>query len=100
MAIDPCSSRSTQTRLRRVLTERNYISQEMARTKSDIANTVESERAAIERLLADAIANQRSAAKAIVALDDEEIAAPVRDELRLLGERRMALEALALSVDL
>jgi site-specific DNA recombinase len=79
--------------VRRVLTDPDIIAQEIARTKSGIANTVESERAAIERLLADVIAKQRNAAKAIVALGDEEIAAPVRDELRLLGERRKGLEA-------
>jgi site-specific DNA recombinase len=77
----------------RVLTDPEIIAREIARTKSDIANTVESERAAIERLLTDVIAKQRNAAKAIVALDDEEIAAPVRDELGLLGERRKSLEA-------
>ena len=48
-------------------------------------------RAAIDRLLADAIAKQRYAAKAIVALGDEEIAAPIRDDLHLLGKRRNGL---------
>jgi hypothetical protein len=42
-------------------------------------------------LLADAIAKQRYAAKAIVALGDEEIAAPIRDDLHLLGKRRNGL---------
>jgi site-specific DNA recombinase len=81
------------TLVRRVLTDPDIIAQEIARSKSDIVSTVESERAAIKRLLADVVAKQRNAAKAIVVLDDEEIAAPVRDELRLLGERRKGLEA-------
>src|SRR5215207_7881052 len=79
--------------VRRVLTDPDVITREIARTKTDSANTTELERAAIERLLADVRAKQRNAAKAIVALDDEEIAAPLRDELRFLGERRKGLEA-------
>lgn len=79
--------------VQRVLTDPDVIAQEVARTKTENATTIESERAAIERLLEDVAAKQRNAARAIVALGDDDIAAPLRDELRLLSGSRKALEA-------
>jgi site-specific DNA recombinase len=77
----------------RVLTDPGIVAQEVARVRNDGANSIDSEYAAIERLLADVTVKQRNAAKAIIMLDDADVAAPVRDELRLLGERRKGLEA-------
>ena len=54
---------------------------------------MKAERAAVDRLLADVIAKQRNATTAILALNDEDAAAPVRDALRFLSEQRKGLEA-------
>jgi site-specific DNA recombinase len=77
----------------RVLRDPNIIAAEVARQEQDDTRGVEADCVAVERLLADVIAKQTNAASAIVALSDEDAAAPVRDMLRALAERRKELEA-------
>ncbi len=76
----------------RVLRQPELIAAEVARQKRDGVSGVEADRAAVERLLADVTAKQKNAARAIVALGDEAAAAPVRDMLHALAERRKELE--------
>jgi site-specific DNA recombinase len=76
--------------VRRVLSDPDVIAAEVARQKREETGGLGAERDAVHRLLADVIAKQKNAASAILALDDA--AAPVREALRALAERRKALE--------
>jgi site-specific DNA recombinase len=79
--------------VRRVLTDPDVITHEVERQKHDGGQVTKAERAAVDRLLADVIAKQRNATTAILALNDEDAAAPLRDALRFLSEQRKGLEA-------
>ena len=75
-----------------VLSDPEVIAAEVARQEREGVGTLETERATVQRLLADVVAKQKNAANAILALDDEGAAAPVREALHALAERRKALE--------
>jgi site-specific DNA recombinase len=79
--------------VRRVLTDPDVITHEVERQKHDSGQTMQAERDAVDHLLADVIVKQRNATAAILALDDEDAAAPVREALRFLSEQRKGLEA-------
>ena len=74
-----------------ILTDRQIIAREVAKRRG--TDPTLTDRAVVERALADVVRQQANLARQIAMIDDESVAAPLMAELASLGERKRGLIA-------